>query len=81
MKTHFAYMARTKYLPPTNTRGARVCVTCNGKRKIYPYEYSARDVHAWAFEQFSKDTGLQVAECLESQTKGGRVFAFRGSAS
>lgn len=78
MKTYFAYMARTKYLPPTNTRGARVSVTCNGKRKVYAFEYGARDVHAWAFEQFRKDTNLKVAECLESEGKGGRVFAFRG---
>ena len=78
MKTHFAYIAHTKYLPPTNTRGARVSVTCNGKRKVYAFDYSVRDVHAWAFEQFLKDTGLQVAQCLESQTKGGCIFAFRG---
>lgn len=78
MKTHFAYIAHTKYLPPTDTKGARVSVTCNGKRKVYPFEYGARDAHAWAFEQFARDVGLHVAQCLESQTKGGRVFAFRG---
>lgn len=80
MKTHFAYIAHTKYLPPTNTKGARVSVTCNGKRKVYAFEYGARDVHAWAFDQFRKDTGLKVAEYLESQIKGGRIFAFRGGA-
>lgn len=43
-------MIRTRYLGPTNTRGARIRAT-NGARSVtipYPYQLSREDAHAEA---------------------------------
>lgn len=52
---------QTKYLPPTDTKGARIKATCErGTRTIpYPYELSGDSVH--------REAALQLIERFVSQ--------------
>ncbi len=52
----FRFGVRTRFLAPTNHRGARIKVLTNGGHsRTYPYEYSASDSHAWAVRRFLAD--------------------------
>lgn len=73
------YVARTRYLGPTDTAGARVAVTAtlNGVRmtKTYPYNYASNDAHADAVTCLLHDLGhTQTRVSVESQTPTGRTF-------
>jgi len=44
----------SKYIAPTNSRGARIVVKSQRSRRSYPYPYelSGQTVHIWAVEQY-----------------------------
>lgn len=42
----------TKFLPPTNTRGARIKVTGPALTKTFSYEYGKDEPHKAAFDQW-----------------------------
>ena len=58
---HAMQAIQTKYLPPTDTKGARIKATCErGTRTIpYPYELSGDSVH--------REAALQLIERFVSQ--------------
>lgn len=60
----------TKYLPATNTRGARIKVTSYSGSKIYSYDYSADEPHKAAFDSWLADANEEMAkahpECQEA---------------
>ncbi len=70
----------TKYLGPTNYRGARiVATTANGQRHTvsYSYELSGEDVHRVAAEELARKMGwLDKYRLIGGGTKAGYVFVF-----
>jgi len=57
MKTHNTTALAaivSKYIAPTNSRGARIVVKSQRSRRsyLYPYELSGEAVHVWAVEQY-----------------------------
>jgi hypothetical protein len=57
MKTHNTTALQaivSKYIAPTNSRGARIIVKAQRSRRSYPYPYdlSGQNVHIWAVEQY-----------------------------
>lgn len=69
----------TRFLGPTNTKGARVVAECDGARIVREYDYAAGN----------KSFGIVACELarkqgwtgtfLEGYAKGGRVFVFATS--
>lgn len=75
---------QTKYLPPTNTRGARIKAWVqDGQSVIVPYDYSLSGVHVHfaAVEELGKRCGLDVEarEMRYGVTERGYVFCFSRS--
>ena len=62
----------TKYLPPTNHRGARVSARCDIKRVEIPWEYelNAAENHALAACALAKTLGWDMPTHLASTQKG-----------
>lgn len=60
----------TKYLCPTNTRGARIKVTSYSGSKIYSYDHAAAEPHKAAFDNWLAATNEEMAkahpECQEA---------------
>lgn len=52
----------TRYLPPTNTRGARIKVISAWGSKTYHYDHSAMDAHRAAFDLFLAERNALMAE-------------------
>ncbi len=52
----------TKFLCPTNTRGARIKVTSWLGSSTYSYDYVAECSHAAAFEQWLAETNNRMAK-------------------
>jgi hypothetical protein len=46
----------TRFLPPTNHRGARIVARCQARRIVVPYEYGG-DAHAKAAEKLANLLG------------------------
>ena len=57
---HSSSLIRTRYLPPTNTRGSKIKASCRaGSITIpYPHELSGADVHVQALEALIKKLKL-----------------------
>lgn len=56
-------LIKTKYIPPTNTSGAKICATFGGRTKSipYPYELSGEAVHraaatAWVAKHMTRQS-------------------------
>lgn len=52
----------TRYLPPTNTRGARIKVISGFGSKIYSYDHSASCAHRQAFNEFLAEQNKLMSE-------------------
>lgn len=56
---------KVKYYGPTTYRGLRYIITNeNGKRKSYPYDYSARNPVLAAVEKYCFDTRQKWTTCI-----------------
>ena len=53
---------QTKYLAPTNTRGARIKVQAEWGSKTYDYDHGAESAHDVAFEQFLAERNAMMHE-------------------
>jgi hypothetical protein len=40
-----ATLIRTSYAGPTNTRGSRIIVSCEGRKRVVPFNYAAFNAH------------------------------------
>ncbi|QQK88309.1 hypothetical protein [Providencia phage PSTRCR_120] len=68
----------TKFLPCTDTRGARIKVSSsNGATKTYSYDYSSRDPHALAVWMFMNDV-FDVNETTIRQASGDLLLPIAG---
>ncbi len=68
----------TRYMGPTNTRGARILATDVDKNRVtipYPYELSGQDVHQAAAKALCEKMGWE-GELIGGSTKRGYVFVF-----
>lgn len=54
---------KTKYMPPTNHKGARIAAYWDGGRKEYPYDYglNASDNHTAAAAQLAAHLGWTLS--------------------
>lgn len=50
-------IVRTRYAGPTNTRGSRIIVSWEGKRRVIPFDYAATYPHVSAV---SKALGMDA---------------------
>lgn len=70
--------ATTKFLPVTNSRGARIRVTMAGRSKVVGYDYGAREPHVQAIEEAWEffDFGIlgTVSYVTESESRRGKVY-------
>ena len=59
---------RTRYLGPTNHRGARIVATCDAKRKTYSWDYALNvaENHAQAAHALATELGWLSAHTLAS---------------
>lgn len=74
MKGHFK-IVRTRYIPATETKGARIAVEgCNG-RVYYPYPYESLDPHRGCALLYS-NTPVFLWEAEDATNKTGKTFAF-----
>lgn len=65
----------TRYAGPTNTRGARIIVRCEGKRRVVPYDHGATFAHVAAVASaLSVDYDTANGWAHAHDGKGGRVF-------
>ncbi len=55
----------TKFIAPTNSRGARIKVSSWQGNKFYSYDYAANDAHKAAFELWLKEKNEQMAKDYE----------------
>ena len=62
----------TKYLGPTNHRGARIVAKCDAGRKVVPWEYEldVPENHALAACALAKSLGWDMPTHLASTQKG-----------
>jgi len=44
-------IVRTRYAGPTNTRGSRIIVSWEGKRRVIPFDYAATYPHVSAVSE------------------------------
>lgn len=67
----------TKYLGPTNNRGARITATCNGNKITipYPYQLSGQAVHEAAALALCVKMGWEP-KLTGGATRTGYVFVF-----
>ena len=73
-----ALTINTKYLPCTNTRGARIKVSCsNGATKTYSYDHQASEPHALAIWLFLNDV-FDVNETTIQQSNGSLILPIAG---
>ena len=75
----FALQAiETKYLGPTNHRGARVRARCDAGRVIMPWDHALNPVqnHAAAARLLANRFGWDVRESHIGATQGGYVVVF-----
>ena len=70
----------TKYLPATNTRGARIKAYCDDLSAVvsYPYELSDQHAHFKAVKELVRKHGLNwdLEEMRFGATEKGYVFCF-----
>jgi hypothetical protein len=59
----------TSYAGPTNSRGARIIVRCEGKRRVVPYDHGATFAHVAA---------VASALCVDYDTVNGWAHAYDG---
>lgn len=69
----------TRFLGPTNTKGARLSASCDAKRIVvpWPYEKNATDAHCHAAHELASALGWRgvwVGGSLPSKHKDGFVF-------
>lgn len=66
----------TKYLSPTNSRGARIKVTGRQLTKTFSYDYSADEPHLAAFEKWLSivNEGMAVRHPTCQQAVDGEWF-------
>ncbi len=57
----------TKFIAPTNSRGARIKVSSWQGNKFYSYDYAANDPHKAAFELWLKEKNEQMAKDYEKE--------------
>jgi hypothetical protein len=75
----------TKYLGPTDKKGARIKATCDaGSITVsYPHELSGQDVHAFAAMALVRKLGWNIDrntwECASLPGQAGCVFVWAGS--
>jgi hypothetical protein len=62
----------TKYLHPTNHKGARIVAKCDAGRKILPWEYelNVAENHALAACALAKSLGWDMPTHIASTQKG-----------
>jgi hypothetical protein len=76
----FATVIETRKLPATDTKGARIVVTCEdvtqkNRRKVFPYDHSAENAHYSAAVQYAELIGMDPAFKMKGgQTAGGYAF-------
>lgn len=58
----------TRYLPPTNTRGARIKVISAWGSKTYAYDHTAGEPHKAAFDAFLAERNKVMAEKYPNTT-------------
>ena len=65
----------TKYIGPSNTKGARIKATCDaGSITVsYPHELSGQDVHAFAAMALVRKLGWDEANGYKGQWFGGAL--------
>jgi hypothetical protein len=63
----------TKFVGPSNVRGARIIVTDGDHRRVYSYDYGASDPHATAARAFALEMGWS-GRWHEGGTRAGHVF-------
>lgn len=65
-----ARVVTTKYLPATNTRGARIKVTSWLGSKTYSYDHAAEDAHDSAFSEWllalNKEMAVTLPDCQDA---------------
>lgn len=72
----------TKYLSPTNSRGARIkAFTSNGHQLTigYPYDLNSTEAHAKAAVNLARRMGWTYGKLVSGGTKDGYVFVFTQS--
>lgn len=71
-----ATLIRTSYAGPTNTRGSRIIVSCEGRRRVVPFDYAAFNAHdsavAAVFNLDAVDVGAW--SCGIEPKSGARVY-------
>jgi len=64
----------TKFLPPTNTRGARIKVTGSALTKTFSYDYCKDEPHKAAFNKWlelvNHDMAIAHPDCIEALEGG-----------
>lgn len=80
MKTHNTTALQaivSKYIAPTNSRGARIIVKAQRSRRSfpYPYELSGEAVHVWAVEQYLSSIIAEDRKEYGSETTGWGTIA------
>lgn len=72
----------TKFLAPTNHRGARIKVTGYALTKTFSYDYSSGEPHKAAFDEWLElvNHGMAVAhpDCLEANDGWFKLVAWAG---
>ena len=68
-------IVRTRFIPATDTKGARIAVEgCNG-RKYYPFPYHAKDKHRDCAMLYA-NTPAFLWEAEDATNKTGKTFVF-----
>lgn len=57
----------TKFLAPTNNRGARIKVISARGNKVYPYDHSAECAHKAAFDTWLEDENAEMRRIYEKE--------------
>jgi hypothetical protein len=76
MSTDIYKTISTKFLGPTDTKGARIVASIDDGRKVtigYPYELNSACAHKHAAETLCTELGINT-KLLQGATKEGYVF-------
>lgn len=68
----------TRYLPETNSRGARIKVISYHGSKTYSYDYSSPEPHKAAFEEYLKMLNEEMRERYREDGEWFKLVAWAG---
>lgn len=59
----------TKFLAPTNNRGARIKVISARGNKVYPYDHAAECAHKAAFDTWLEEVNAEMRKLYEKDAR------------